>query len=74
MNLFIYFFKKIKNFKNVFERKFNEKINKKFELLIKYLIFFIFKKNKTFYLYIDYRKLNNITIKNRYLLFNINEL
>jgi len=33
-----------------------------------------FKKNETFRLYVDYQKLNNITIKNRYLLFNISEL
>ena len=36
--------------------------------------FFTFKKNKLFRLYVDYRKLNNIIIKNRYSLFNINEL
>ena len=38
------------------------------------MILFVLKKNKILYLYIDYRKLNNITIKNRYLLFNINKL
>ena len=36
--------------------------------------FFTFKKNKLFRLYIDYQKLNDINIKNQYLLFNINEL
>ena len=36
--------------------------------------FFTFKKNKLFRLYVDYRKLNNIIIKNQYLLFNINKL
>ena len=35
---------------------------------------FTLKSNKTFRLYIDYKKLNDITIKNRYLLSNINEL
>jgi len=38
------------------------------------LILFVFKKNKTLYLCVNYRKLNNITIKNQYLLLNINEL
>ena len=34
----------------------------------------MFKKNKLFCLYVDYQKLNNIIIKNRYLLFKFNEL
>ena len=37
------------------------------------LIFFILKKNKKLKLYIDYRKLSNITIKNQYLLLNANK-
>lgn len=39
-----------------------------------YLILFIFKKDRTFCLYVDYQKLNEITIKNKYLLSNISEL
>ena len=50
-----------------------KKFIRKFESSTKYLIFFVFKKNEKFRLYIDYRKLNNIIIKNQYLLFNINE-
>ena len=34
----------------------------------------MFKKNEKLRLYIDYRKLNEIIIKNRYSLSNINEL
>ncbi len=51
-----------------------KKIIRKFQLQTEYLILFVSKKNRILYLYIDYRKLNNITIKNRYLLFNISEL
>ena len=36
----------------------------KSQLLIKYPIFFVFKKDKIIYLYINYQKLNNIIIKN----------
>ena len=36
-------------------------------------IFFILKKNKDFYLYINYRDLNKIIIKNRYFLSLINK-
>ena len=32
------------------------------------LILFILKKNKKLRLYVDYRRLNTITIKNRYLI------
>ena len=51
-----------------------KKFIKKSQSSIEYSILFVFKKNKTLRLCIDYRKLNNITIKNRYLLFNIKKL
>ena len=50
-----------------------KKFIKKFESSTKYSIFFTFKKNDKFRLCVDYRKLNDITIKNKYSLFNINE-
>jgi hypothetical protein len=37
-------------------------------------IMFVPKKNRKLQLCVDFRKLNNITIKNRYLLPNISEL
>jgi len=37
-------------------------------------ILFVLKKNRKLRLCVDYRKLNAITIKNRYLLLNISEL
>lgn len=43
-----------------------------FKSFINVQILFIYKKNDSFYLYINYRKLNNLTIKNYYLLFLIN--
>ena len=36
--------------------------------------FCLCQKNKELRFYVDYRKLNEIIIKNRYLLFNIKEL
>ena len=39
-----------------------------------YSIFFIKKKDGTHRLYVDYRQLNNIIVKNRYAFFRINEL
>ena len=44
------------------------------ESLAGLLILFVLKKDGLLRLYVDYRKLNDITIKNRYLLPNIGEL
>ena len=46
---------------------------RKSQLLVEYTIFFLPKKNEILCLYINYQKLNNIIIKNRYLLLNINK-
>ena len=50
-----------------------KKIHQKIRIINKILDFFYIKKNDKFRLYVDYRKLNDITIKNKYSLFNINE-
>ena len=56
----------------------NENLTKEFikksQSSTRYSILFVLKKNDTLRLCVDYRKLNNITIKNRYSLLNINEL
>ena len=55
----------------------NENLKKEFikksESSAGYSILFVLKKNDTLRLCVDYRKLNNITIKNRYSLSNISE-
>ncbi|RAH50168.1 uncharacterized protein BO95DRAFT_353036, partial [Aspergillus brunneoviolaceus CBS 621.78] len=45
-----------------------------FKSSIEVFIFFILKKNKNFRLYINYRKLNKILVKNYYFLFLILEI
>ena len=56
----------------------NENLKKEFirksQSSTKYSILFVLKKDETLRLCVDYRKLNEITIKNRYSLSNINEL
>ena len=42
--------------------------------LIKIFVLFVFKKNKNLRLYIDYRELNAIIIKNYYSFFLINKI
>ncbi len=73
---FIYtlFEKKLEVFCEYLAKNKKKKFIRKSQLQTEYSILFVLKKNKTFCLYIDYRKLNNITIKNQYLLFNISEL
>jgi hypothetical protein len=44
------------------------------ELPTGYLVLFVLKKNGKLRPYINFRRLNEITIKNRYLLLNIREL
>lgn len=51
-----------------------KKFIKKSQSLIKYLILFISKSNESFKLCVDYKVLNNITIKNNYSLSLITEL
>ncbi|PSN58915.1 hypothetical protein BS50DRAFT_449738, partial [Corynespora cassiicola Philippines] len=51
-----------------FNKNFKKKFIRELTLETKYLIIFIFKKNRSLQLYVDFRKLNNIIIKNRYLL------
>ena len=56
----------------------NENLKKEFirksQSSTRYSILFVFKKDEKLHLCVDYRKLNEITIKNRYSLSNINEL
>ena len=56
----------------------NENLKKRFirksQSSTKYSILFVSKKDEKLRLCVDYRKLNEITIKNRYSLLNINEL
>ena len=47
---------------------------RKSQSLAKYSILFVSKKDEKLRLCVDYQKLNEITIKNRYSLPNINEL
>ena len=63
-----------KYFANTWQKTKKKEFIKKFQSQIEYSILFVSKKNETLRLCVNYRKLNYITIKNQYLLFNISEL
>ncbi|PSN64805.1 hypothetical protein BS50DRAFT_498251, partial [Corynespora cassiicola Philippines] len=52
-------------------KNFKKKFIRELTLEAEYIIIFISKKNRSLQLYIDFKKLNNIIIKNKYLLLNI---
>ena len=66
---------KLKFFKEYLNKNLKKGFIKKSQSLVALPILFIFKFNdkreNTLCIYVNYRKLNNITIKNRYLLLNI---
>ena len=66
--------KELKILKTYLNEYLTKEFIKKPQSSTKYSILFVLKKNDTFRLCVDYQKLNNITIKNCYSLFNINEL
>ena len=72
---FIYalFEKKLKVLREYLNENLKKKFIRKSQSSTRYSIFFVFKKNEKLCLYVDYRKLNEIIIKNRYSLSNINE-
>ena len=72
---FIYalFEKKLKILREYLNENLTKKFIRKSQSSTKYSILFVFKKNKKLRLCIDYRKLNEITIKNRHSLLKINE-
>ena len=72
--IYALFEKKLKIFRKYLNENLKKKFIKKSQSSTKYSIFFVFKKNKKLRLCVDYRKLNEIIIKNRYSLSNINEL
>ena len=72
--IYAFFEKKLKIFREYLNENLKKKFIRKSQSSTKYSILFVFKKNETLRLCVDYRKLNEITIKNRYSLSNINEL
>ena len=72
--IYAFFEKKLKILRKYLNENLKKKFIRKSQSSTKYSILFVFKKDEKLRLCVDYRKLNEITIKNRYSLLNINEL
>lgn len=66
--------KKLRTFRDYLKTNMKKKFIRKSQSSTEYSILFILKKNEKLRLCVNYRKLNDITIKNRYSLSNISEL
>ena len=73
-SIYILFYTKLKTLRNYLDKNFKKGFIQKAKIIVKFLILFILKKNRKLKLCINYRKLNTITIKNKYLLLNIRKL
>ena len=71
--IYALFTKKLKVLREYLKENLTKKFIKKSKLSIKYLNFFVSKKNDTLRLCVNYRKSNDITIKNKISLLNIDE-
>ena len=72
--IYALFEKKLKILREYLNENLKKKFIRKSQSSTKYSILFVLKKDEKLRLCVDYRKLNEITIKNRYSLPNINEL
>ena len=63
-SIFILFKKKLGFYQKYQEENLKKRFIKRSQLLVKYLIFLIFKKNRTFCLFIYNQDLNFVIIKN----------
>ena len=65
--------KKLEILQKYLEKNFKKGFFKESQSSTGYLVLFIPIKNQIFYLYINYKKLNNVTIKKQYLSLNISQ-
>ena len=66
--------KELKELQKYLKRNKRKEFIRKSQLFAGHSILFVSKKDEELRLCVDYRKLNEITIKNRYSLFNIEKL
>ena len=72
--IYILFYTQLEILRNYLDKNLKKSFIRKVKIIIEFLILFILKKNEKLRLYINYRKLNAIIIKNKYPLLNIEKL
>ena len=72
--IYILFHTQLEALRNYLDENLKKDFIWEIKIVTEFLILFIPKKDEKLRLYIDYRKLNVITIKNKYPLLNIGEL
>ena len=72
--IYILFHIKLETLRNYLDKNLKKNFIREVKIIAEFPILFILKKNKKLRLCVDYRKLNVITIKDKYLLLNIGKL
>ena len=72
--IYVLFHTKLEILRNYLDKNFKKSFIQKVKTIVEFFILFVLKKDKKLKLYVNYRKLNIIIIKDKYLLPNIREL
>ena len=71
--IYILFYTELEILKSYLDKNFKKSFIREAKIIVEFPILFILKKDKKLKLCVNYKKLNIITIKNKYLLPNIEE-
>ena len=72
--IYILFYTQLETLRNYLDKNLKKNFIREIKITVEFLILFILKKDEKLRLCVDYRKLNTIMIKNKYLLLNIEKL
>ena len=71
--IYVLFYTKLEILRNYLDKNLKKSFIQEAKIIVGFLILFILKKDEKFRLCVNYRKLNVIMIKDKYLLLNIRE-
>ena len=71
--IYVLSYTKLETLRNYLDKNLKKNFIQKIKITVKFYILFVLKKNKKLKLYINYRKLNIIIVKSKYLLLYIRE-
>ena len=72
-SIYVLSYKELKVVRDYLDKNLKKRFIREQKLLVEYLIIFILKRDRSLRLYVNYRKLNNITFKKRNLSLNISK-